>query len=330
MCVRQQALGHAHRQERNSAVLDQCADFRVGLRISSPLAEDDQRALGAPEHIERALDRGGRGNLGRRSVDDLDQRFLAGFCIHQLAEKFGRQIEIDAARTSRYRCADRARQADADIGGMQHAERRFAKRLGDRELVHLFVVALLEIDDLALGRTGDQDHRKAVGRGIGQRGEAVEETGGGYREADAGLFRQEAGDGCGITGVLFVPERDDANARGLGHAAKVGDRNAWHAVDRGEAVELERVDDEVEAIRLLTLGFGLVHVNALYYCGHSAFSLIFSMLTSSSSYRLSSGKGRSLVKKVPGRALRRKRQGRGCGRGHAFPQVRCRAARALR
>jgi hypothetical protein len=34
---------------------------------------------------------------------------------------------------------------------VEHAKRRLAQRLGDRELIHLFVVALLEIDDLALG-----------------------------------------------------------------------------------------------------------------------------------------------------------------------------------
>jgi hypothetical protein len=46
-----------------------------------------------------------------------------------------------------------------------------------------------------------------------------------------------------------VPERDDAHACGLRHAAKVGDRDTRHAIDRVDAIELERVDDEVEAIR---------------------------------------------------------------------------------
>ena len=52
------------------------ADRVIGLRVGRALAEDDQRALGALQHIERALDRGRRGNLGRRRVDDLDQRLL--------------------------------------------------------------------------------------------------------------------------------------------------------------------------------------------------------------------------------------------------------------
>jgi hypothetical protein len=69
-----------------------------------------------------------------------------------LGEKLGRQIEVDAARAARHSRADRAREANADVGGMQHAEGRLAQRLGDRELVHLFVVALLQVDNLALGR----------------------------------------------------------------------------------------------------------------------------------------------------------------------------------
>ena len=66
MRVGQQALGHAHRQERNAALLDERADRVVGLRVGRALAEDDQRPLGALEHIERALDRIRRGNLRRR------------------------------------------------------------------------------------------------------------------------------------------------------------------------------------------------------------------------------------------------------------------------
>ena len=99
----------------------------------------------------------------------LTSDFASGLRVHHLSEKLGRQIEIDAARTAGNGGADRARHADADVGGMQHAKGRLAERLGDGQLVHLFVVALLQVDDFALGRAADQDHRKAVGRGVGQR-----------------------------------------------------------------------------------------------------------------------------------------------------------------
>ena len=150
MQVGQQALGHAHRQERRAALLDEILDGLVGLRIGRALAEDDQRTLGAFEHIERALDGGRGGDLRGCGVDHLDQRFPAGIRIHHLAEQFCRQIEIDAAGTAGDRGADRARKTDADVLGVQHAERRLAQRFCDGELVHLFIVALLQVDDLAL------------------------------------------------------------------------------------------------------------------------------------------------------------------------------------
>jgi len=144
------------------------------------------------------------------------------------------------------------------------------QRLGDRQLVHLFVITLLQIDDLTLGRARDQDHREAVGRGIGQRRQTVEKARRRHREADSGLFRQEAGDCRCIAGVLFVPERDHADAFGLCHAAEIRDRDAGHTVDRLDAVELERIDDEMKAIRQVLLCFGSICINALYRCGHSA------------------------------------------------------------
>ena len=256
MGIGQQALAHAHRQEGNAGLLDQVADRVVRLRVGRALAEDDQRPLGALKHVERALDRLLRRDLRRRRIDDLDQRLLAGPSLHDLAEQLGRQIEVDAAGTARDRGADRARDTNADVGRVQHAERRLAERLGDRELVHLLVVALLQVDDLALGRARDQDHREAVGGGVRQRGETVEEAGRRNREADAGLLGEEARDRGGIASILFMPEREDANPGGLRHAAEVGDRNARHAVDRGEPVELERVDDQIESVGELLLGLG--------------------------------------------------------------------------
>ena len=270
MRVGQQALGHAHRQERNAALLNQRADLVIGLRIGGALAENDQRTLGALQHVERALDRSGGGDLRRSRVDHLDQRFRSGLRVHHLAEQLAGQIEIDAARTSRHRGADRACEADADILRMQHAERRLAQRLGNGELIHLFVVALLQVDDFALRGARDQDHRETVGGGVGECGQAVEEAGRRHGKADAGLLGQEARDGGGVAGVLFVTERDDADARGLCHAAEVGDRNAGHAIDRIETVELERIDHEIEAVGQLLLcvvrGGGFVCRYGLQHC----------------------------------------------------------------
>ncbi|MGY4297090.1 hypothetical protein ACVWXN_005185 [Bradyrhizobium sp. i1.4.4] len=126
--------------------------------------------------------------------------------------------------------------------------------------IHLFVVALLEVDDLALGGARDQDHRVAVGGGVRERGETVEEAGRRHREADAGLLGEVAGNARGVAGVLLVAEGDHANTFGLRHAAQIRDRDARHIIDGVDAVQLERVDDEMKAIRQFLLGarcFGL-------------------------------------------------------------------------
>ncbi len=191
----------------------------------------------------------GRGKLPRRRIYHLDEGFGTGPRIHRLSEELGRQVEIDAAGTARAGRANGARHADSDIGRMQHAEGGLAERFGDGELVHLLIVALLQIDDLALGRTGYQDHREAVGGGVCQRGQTVEKTRSRHGEADAGLFRQIAGDRGGVSGVLFMPERDDAHTGALRKPPEIGDRDARHTIDRVDAVEFQRIDDEVKAIR---------------------------------------------------------------------------------
>ena len=63
-----------------------------------------------------------------------------------------------------------------------------------------------------------------------------------------------------------MTERQHANAFGLGQAAEVGDWDPRHTVDRVDAVELERVDDEMEAVRQFllsarrfSLGYGVQH-----------------------------------------------------------------------
>ena len=64
----------------------------------------------------------------------------------------------------------------------------------------------------------------------------------------------------------------NTDARGLRHATEIRDRNAGHAVDRGEAVELERVDDEMKTIRELAFLFGCARWLFLH-CGFGHVSL---------------------------------------------------------
>ena len=108
---------------------------------------------------------------------------------------------------------------------MQDTERRFAQRLGNRQLVHFFVIALLQVDDLALAGAADQNHRKAIGGGIGQGGQTVQKTRRGDGQADARLLRQKPSGGGGVAGVLFVAEGDHPHPGGLRHARQVGNRD---------------------------------------------------------------------------------------------------------
>ena len=176
MRVGQQALGHRHRQVRDAGLFHQRADVRIGLRVRRALAENDERTLGALEQIERALHGVRRRDLARRRIDHLDQRLPSRFRVHRLREQLGRQVEIDAARTAGDGSADRPRHAHADVLGVQDPERGLGVRPGDGELVHLLVVALLQVDDLALARAADEDHRKAVGGGVGERRQSVHES----------------------------------------------------------------------------------------------------------------------------------------------------------
>jgi hypothetical protein len=194
MRIGKQALRHAHRQERRAGFFDKRADGVVGLRISRALAEDEERFLRRAEYFDRALHRARRRNLRGCGVDHLDERLRAGVRIHHLREKLRRQVEIDAARTPRNGRADRAGNADADVLCMQDAVGRLAHRLGDGELIHLLVVALLQVDDLPLRGARDQDHREAVRGGVRECGQAIEKAWRGDREADAGLFGEIARD----------------------------------------------------------------------------------------------------------------------------------------
>ena len=56
MGVRQQALGHGHRQVGNARFFNQRTNVGVGLGVSGPLAQQNERALGAFEQIKGALD----------------------------------------------------------------------------------------------------------------------------------------------------------------------------------------------------------------------------------------------------------------------------------
>jgi len=177
MRVGQQAFGHGHWQVRNAGFFNQRTNVSIGLGIGGSLAQENQRTLRAFEQVERTLDRVWRRQLAWGRIDDLDQRFFACLGCHGLREKLGRQVKINTSGTTRNGRANSARDSDADVFSMQNTERCLAQWLGDCELVHLFVVALLQIDNLAFAGSADQDHREAVCCRVCQRSKSVKETG---------------------------------------------------------------------------------------------------------------------------------------------------------
>ena len=260
MVVGQQALGHRHRQERHARRLDERADLLVRPRIGRALAEDREGALGVRQQFDGARDRLRRRGLRRRRIDDLDQRLLRRLDVERRAQHLGRQVEIDAARTPRHGGADRPRDADADVLRPVDAVGRLGVRPGGAELIHLLVIALLEIDDRPVARPADHDHREAVGRGVGQGDHPVQEAGGRDRHADARLLRQIPGDRGRVPGRLLVPKAEVADPFILRQAQQIGDRDARHPKDRVDPVQLQRLHHQVKAVRHIARHFLSAHI----------------------------------------------------------------------
>ena len=235
-------------------VLDERPDLRVRPRIGRALAEDRERALRRRQEVEGARDRFRRRGRGRRRVDDLDQRLLRALHVERGAQHLGRQVEIDPARAPRHGGADRPRDADADVLRAVDAVGRLGKGPGGGELIHLLVIALLQIDDRAVARPADEDHRETVGRGVGQRDEAVHEAGGRNGHADPRLLRQIPGDRRRVPGRLLVPKTDVPNPLVLRQPQEIGDRDAGHPIDRIDPVQLQRLHHQVKAVGHLRRG----------------------------------------------------------------------------
>jgi hypothetical protein len=73
MCIRQQTLGHAHREIGNTTGFNEFSHHIVGLGISGTFTEDDQRFFSALDYIKSPLYRRSRGDLGRGWINHLDQ-----------------------------------------------------------------------------------------------------------------------------------------------------------------------------------------------------------------------------------------------------------------
>ena len=276
MRIGQQALGHRHRQERNPGGLDEFPNHVVGLGIRGALAEHDQRSLRLSQHAQRAIDRVRRRQLSGGGVNDAPDRARRGVSVHGLAQNLTGDVQVDAAGPSGDRGANGTRDAAPDVIDPVDPIGGLGERLRGVELVEVLVVASLQIHQRPIAGAGDLDHRKAVRRRIRQRGQAVEETGTGGREAHTGPPGQESGGGRGVAGRGLLPEADVADSGRLRDAGEVGDRDADDPVDCGDVVGFQCVHHEVKPIDL-ACGAGRCRS-----CGHVATPRMLAVLPSQS------------------------------------------------
>lgn len=81
-------------------------------------------------------------------------------------------------------------------------------------MIEFLEVAAAEIGLIA--GAGDHDEWPGVDGGVGDPGEAVDASGAGDGEEDAGAAGEEAVCGGGVTGGLLVVKRDESDALGNG------------------------------------------------------------------------------------------------------------------
>ena len=154
--IGQQALGHRHRQERDTGGLDERRGSRLlGPRVGGALADHDQRPLRPGEQIQRPVDRLGRGQLARGRVDHLEQR-LPGPPAASIVAPSTRRAGPGRPRPGRPETAVRMARATPipissrpldPVGGL-------GQLLGRGHLIELLIVALLQVDDRPVARTG--------------------------------------------------------------------------------------------------------------------------------------------------------------------------------
>ena len=142
---------------------------------------------------------------------------------------------------------------------MQNTEGGLAEWFGDGQLVHLFIVALLEVHDLALTRAADKNHGEAVGRCIRKRCKAIEKARGRYCEADARLLSKKACDCRRIARILLMAEGNYPHSLGLGHAGEIGNGDSWETKNSVDVIELEGINDQMKTIGEFNTAGNIVH-----------------------------------------------------------------------
>jgi len=100
----------------------------------------------------------------------------SGIGVECSAKDACRHIQIDPARPPGHGSMNRAGDSNTNVFGPVDPVGRLCVGLCGIHLIELFIIALLEIDDVTLARAADLDHREAVGGSIGKCHQAVQKA----------------------------------------------------------------------------------------------------------------------------------------------------------
>ncbi len=100
MIIRNQTLGHRHRQERYAERLHKFLYLVVDLRILCTFSKDNSRTFGRRKQLQRAVHRFGRRYHGRSWIYGSFEPAHSLLAVHHCAEAWGGDIKIYAAGTS--------------------------------------------------------------------------------------------------------------------------------------------------------------------------------------------------------------------------------------
>ncbi len=254
MAVGQQSLGvHRHADGRAQALRH---GGRLGARPDRAAAEQQHRAFGTGEQLDRALHERGVGDGSRAARRQALERPCGQI------EHVDRDADVHGSRPARLEDLERPCERLGQIGRIADVDRLGRDRRHERALVGQVVQRAVPAAVVARGRGArDDEHRDRVVVGAGDRRRRVGETGARDQHAYAGLAR-DARVAVGHERRALLVARRDVTDVGGGEAAvdleRVDARDAEHGVD---VVLLQQAHDRLSAARR-TRGRGRVRIGS--------------------------------------------------------------------
>jgi len=200
------SLAHQSRADRHLEVLSQRQQLLAGLRDDDSAAGQDQRALGAEQHLHGVLDptgRGGRAGDGQRLVELLEVLDLSPLHVH-------REVDQHGSRPSLARDLESLAEDPGELRGLLHLHSPLGHRLCDLHDVYRLEGFLVEHRLLSLA--GDADDRDRIRQ---RRVEACDHVGASRPRGADGEADLAGGTGVavgGVGGTLLVADGEVLDA----------------------------------------------------------------------------------------------------------------------